>query len=288
MPWTGCNGVANLHAGKKGGKNFPGCGEGRTRSDGRQPDASDSPLFRSTFRTPLHLACWAGKVGMIELLLKHRADCMAEAQDSFTPLHFCSQAGCAEGCRMLLAAGAEVNAKLRKTKKTPLHFAAGKGHVEAVRVLMQAGADTSAETSKGQTPLLLANKPEVKAALSGEAPPLAPPLSPPASEAAAPSAAAATAAVATKERIEGKPSEEAGGTDRENQGSPGKPAAEGKGVGSGESQTAEHVAKGRGSAGGKAERAGSLAERRRKKRKLAEAAAAAGKGVSLDHLDGDE
>ncbi|CAM9961545.1 unnamed protein product, partial [Ectocarpus sp. 12 AP-2014] len=122
-------------------------------------------------RTPLHLACWAGKAGMIGLLLKHRADCMAEAQDGFTPLHFCSQAGCAEGCRLLLGAGAKVDAKLRKTKKTPLHFAAGKGHVEAVRVLMQAGADVAAETSKGQTPLLLANKAEVKAALAGDPPP---------------------------------------------------------------------------------------------------------------------
>lgn len=42
---------------------------------------------------------------------------MSLAQDGFTPLHFCSQAGCAEGCRLLLGAGAEVDAKLLKTKK---------------------------------------------------------------------------------------------------------------------------------------------------------------------------
>lgn len=42
---------------------------------------------------------------------------MAEAQDGFTPLHFCSQSGCAEGCRLLLKAGAKVDAKLLKTKK---------------------------------------------------------------------------------------------------------------------------------------------------------------------------
>lgn len=47
---------------------------------------------------------------------------MAEAQDGFTPLHFCSQAGCAEGCRLLLGAGAKVDAKLRKTKKVRLAF----------------------------------------------------------------------------------------------------------------------------------------------------------------------
>lgn len=47
----------------------------------------------------------------------NRADVMAGAQDNFTPLHFCSQAGCAEGCRVLLAAGAKVDAKLNKTMK---------------------------------------------------------------------------------------------------------------------------------------------------------------------------
>lgn len=45
---------------------------------------------------------------------------MATAQDGFTPLHFCSQAGCAEGCRLLLEAEAEVDAKLHKTKKVRL------------------------------------------------------------------------------------------------------------------------------------------------------------------------
>ena len=49
-----------------------------------------------------------------------RADCMAKAQDGFTPLHFCSQAGCAEGCRLLLGAKAAVDAKLHKTKKVRL------------------------------------------------------------------------------------------------------------------------------------------------------------------------
>lgn len=45
---------------------------------------------------------------------------MATAQDGFTPLHFCSQAGCAEGCRLLLGAEAEVDAKLHKTNKVCL------------------------------------------------------------------------------------------------------------------------------------------------------------------------
>ena len=42
---------------------------------------------------------------------------MATAQDGFTPLHFCSQAGCAEGCRLLLEAGAKADAKLNKNRK---------------------------------------------------------------------------------------------------------------------------------------------------------------------------
>lgn len=62
--------------------------------------------------------------------LPSRADCMAEAQDGFTPLHFCSQKGCGEGCRLLLGAGAEVDAKLRKTKKVR-EAAMGSGQSEA-------------------------------------------------------------------------------------------------------------------------------------------------------------
>eukprot|EP00903_Cladosiphon_okamuranus_P007713 g7474.t1 len=251
-------------------------------------------------RTPLHLACWAGKAGMIDLLLKHRADCMALAQDGFTPLHFCSQAGCAQGCRLLLGAGAKVDAKLLKTKKTPLHFAAGKGHLEAVRVLMQAGAEVSSETSKGQTPMHLAAKhPEVVAALAGERPPTPTPVmtstvsvTAPA-EAGGENPAAEVAAAAVAETTQ-RPTEGAGGdTALPGAGSGGARQAE-ELAGKGEEQGPE--AKGQGSSapgaveGGAVGRVGSLAERRRKKRKLAKAAAASGGkgvGVSLSHLDGD-
>ncbi|CAB1114859.1 unnamed protein product [Ectocarpus sp. CCAP 1310/34] len=280
----------------------------RVATDSRGEQAANA--LDGMQRTPLHLACWAGKAGMIDLLLKHRADCMAEAQDGFTPLHFCSQAGCAEGCRLLLGAGAKVDAKLRKTKKTPLHFAAGKGHVEAVRVLMQAGADVAAETSKGQTPLLLANKAEVKAALAGDPPP--------AGDAAAAAAAgygpgtktvaeAAAAGGLNQDQAgalatggsarEGKSGKEHGG---ENDGADGTttPTAAAEVSSFGGSQKAEGPSGGRGGsvaeAGGVGgDRVGSLAERRRKKRKLAKAAAAAAGGngaVNLSHLgvDGDD
>ena len=59
-----------------------------------------------------------------------RADVAATAQDLFTPLHFCAQKGCLEGCRLLVQKKAKVNAKLSKNYRTPLHLAAAKGDVE--------------------------------------------------------------------------------------------------------------------------------------------------------------
>jgi ankyrin repeat protein len=48
----------------------------------------------------------------------------------FTPLHFCAQKGCLEGCQLLVKKKAKVNAKLSKNHRTPLHLAAAKGDVE--------------------------------------------------------------------------------------------------------------------------------------------------------------
>ncbi|CAM9735936.1 unnamed protein product, partial [Discosporangium mesarthrocarpum] len=94
---------------------------------------------------------------------------MMTAADGFTALHFCAQAGCSEGCKELLDAGAEVDAKLHKTKKTPLHLAAAKGHAVTASLLLSWGADVLARTNRGETPSDVSNGEAAITAALGEA-----------------------------------------------------------------------------------------------------------------------
>jgi ankyrin repeat protein len=74
--------------------------------------------------------------------------------DGFTALHFAAfLAGVAE-IRVLLDAGADVNAVAHNDMKvTPLHSAAAQGSVEACNELLIAGADVNAQQQGGFTPM---------------------------------------------------------------------------------------------------------------------------------------
>lgn len=61
-----------------------------------------------------------------------------------TPLHLAAERGNAEITALLLAHGAEVNARDEGDNATPLHWAAGEGHLEPVRLLVEAGAELNA------------------------------------------------------------------------------------------------------------------------------------------------
>jgi ankyrin repeat protein len=52
-----------------------------------------------------------------------------------------------------LAAGVDVNAKLDPLGTTPLHHAAGWGHKDIVELLIAEGADVNAKDDDGGTPL---------------------------------------------------------------------------------------------------------------------------------------
>jgi ankyrin repeat protein len=59
--------------------------------------------------------------------------------------------------RLLLAAGADPNARELSMGGTPLHVAAHSGHLDVARLLVEADADLAACTSRdGATPLQLA------------------------------------------------------------------------------------------------------------------------------------
>lgn len=84
----------------------------------------------------------------------------AYSHDGWTPLHLASFFGHPEVARLLLAHGAEVNARSRSTRfakeNTPLHAAAANRQVGVAELLIAHGADVNARDGSGYTPLALA------------------------------------------------------------------------------------------------------------------------------------
>ena len=82
------------------------------------------------------------------------ADVDGVSGDGFTPLHLAAFFGKPEAVTLLLARGAEIDARGRGWMTgTPLHSAVSNRHVDVVEILLAAGADPSARQSGGWTPL---------------------------------------------------------------------------------------------------------------------------------------
>ena len=78
------------------------------------------------------------------------------AGDSGTPCHQAAFSGHVEVIKILLAAGAPVDALTTPGHSTPLLWAARQGHVEAVLELLAAGASREVRNAEGKTALQLA------------------------------------------------------------------------------------------------------------------------------------
>jgi uncharacterized protein len=114
-------------------------------------------LPRPTPDAPVADAAMRGDAAKIRALLKQGADVNAAQGDGMTALHWSASKGDVDALRMLIYAGARVDAVTRNGNYTPLHLAAKAGNLAAVRALLDAGADVSAKTSSGgASPLHLA------------------------------------------------------------------------------------------------------------------------------------
>jgi ankyrin repeat protein len=101
--------------------------------------------------TPLHYAvARGGSLILVKSLLDRWADVSARDLMDWTPLHYASGRGVSDVVRLLVAAGANVNAQGRDGL-TPLHCAAMAGC--DVEPLLHAGADISAQDVSGRTPV---------------------------------------------------------------------------------------------------------------------------------------
>lgn len=82
------------------------------------------------------------------------------SHDGWTPLHLASFFGRKDVASVLLAHGADVNARSRSTRfakeNTPLHAAAANRQVALAELLLAHGADVNAKDGSGYTPLALA------------------------------------------------------------------------------------------------------------------------------------
>ena len=103
--------------------------------------------------TALHFAAFFGKSEAARTLLEAGAlvDVTSGNDLRVQPIHSAASGQHHEVCRILIAAGADVNATQRHDF-TPLHAAAQHGDAELVELFLSAGADPSARNDRGETP----------------------------------------------------------------------------------------------------------------------------------------
>ena len=99
----------------------------------------------------IHDAAAAGDIDAVKQHIAAGADVNENVLG--TPLHWATVNGHKEVAELLIAKGADVNAKAGISEKTPLHEAASSGHKEVVELLIANGADVNAKKKFGRTPL---------------------------------------------------------------------------------------------------------------------------------------
>ncbi|MBV9546606.1 MAG: ankyrin repeat domain-containing protein, partial [Chloroflexi bacterium] len=120
-------------------------------------DPSSANAWAPDGFTPLALAAFFGRRESVELLLQHGADVSVAARNpsGVTALHAALAGPEPEIARILVAAGADVNARQQRGF-APLHTTAQNGSLELSQFLLEHRADPSVATDDGRTPADLA------------------------------------------------------------------------------------------------------------------------------------
>lgn len=103
--------------------------------------------------TPLMNACARGKADVVRLLLAAGADVNALDEAGFSAIYYAIQREANECISLLLDAGLDVNRREGPWFETPLHIACREDAVECLPVLLAAGADMTMSDGYGRLPL---------------------------------------------------------------------------------------------------------------------------------------
>lgn len=118
-------------------------------------DAALANAFSSDGFMPLGLAVFFGHPETVEVLLAAGAEVNAATKEAMkvTPLHSAAAGKQVAIARVLIAHGANVNARQAESGFTPLHEAALTGQTEFATLLLDHGAEINAKMNDGKTPL---------------------------------------------------------------------------------------------------------------------------------------
>lgn len=111
--------------------------------------------LRLDVHAALRRAAAAGAPEIITVLLAAGAEVNARESYGIAPLYLAARSGDVEAVTILLAAGADVHDRSAREAggDTPLHNAAESGRPAVVKALLAAGANPAVENSFGNTPL---------------------------------------------------------------------------------------------------------------------------------------
>lgn len=99
--------------------------------------------------SPVADAAMRGDTAMVRSLIRRRVNVNAPQGDGTTALHWAAGHGDLAELKLLLSAGARIDAGTRNGNYTPLHFASREGRAAAIKALLKAGANVNATTTTG-------------------------------------------------------------------------------------------------------------------------------------------